>query len=91
MTDLIARLRAGTVTPADLDAAADAIEGRGWQPIETAPKDGTRVLVHSPETHTYTGIAAVWCIINERWEEWGDHYPCHPTHWKPLDPPPVTP
>jgi hypothetical protein len=28
MTNLIARLRAGTVTPADLDAAADAIEGR---------------------------------------------------------------
>lgn len=59
-----------------------------WQPIETAPKDGTRVLLHSPDTHTYTGIAASWCIIDERWEEWDSNHPCLPTHWIPLPAPP---
>jgi hypothetical protein len=59
-----------------------------WQPIETAPKDGTRVLLHSPSTHTYTGIVASWCLIEERWEEWGDYYPCSPTHWMPIPEPP---
>jgi hypothetical protein len=56
----------------------------GWQPIETAPKDGQRVMLHSPETHTYTGICASWCIIDLIWEEWDSHFPCYPTHWQPV-------
>jgi len=60
----------------------------GWQPIDTAPKDGTRVLLYDP----YNGVGdGYYCNI--RW--W--HYECgddwyseewNPTHWMPL---PTTP
>lgn len=59
-----------------------------WQPIETAPKDGTRVLLHSPDTHLYTPVLGTWVETKERWEEWGGYYPCNPTHWMPLPEPP---
>jgi hypothetical protein len=64
--------------------AAERGDNGGWQPIETAPKDGQRVMLHSPETHTYTGICASWCIIDLIWEEWDSHFPCYPTHWQPV-------
>jgi hypothetical protein len=57
--------------------------GRGmtWQPIETAPKDGTEVLLYHPDL----GMAC--------WPWWGRQGPWHEvTHWMPLPPPPdVTP
>ena len=79
---------------------APGVAMSGWRTdMENAPKDG--VLLHSPETHTYTGVVAAWCSSSERWEERGDHYPCSPTHWMPLysypvflgitPPPPVSP
>ena len=62
---------------------------RKWQPIETAPKDGERVLLHSPTTHTYSGIVGIWDTLDERWAEWDSWHPCYPTHWMPLPAPPV--
>lgn len=62
-----------------------------WQPIETAPKDGTRVLLHTPDTHRYSPVLGSWSDFEERWEEWGDYYPCYPTHWMPLPEPPEAP
>ena len=64
---------------------------RKWQSIETAPKDGERVLLHSPSTHTYSGIVGIWDILDERWAEWDSWHTCFPTHWMPLPPPPETP
>ena len=64
-----------------------------WQPIETAPKDGTRVLA-SQSGHVFTarwapGFAAVYPggggpgwydeILDRR---------AQPTHWMPLPAPP---
>lgn len=59
-----------------------------WQPIETAPKDNTPILVptnaHSDgivivRWYTYNGLAA--------WRDWDEdvHFP---THWMPLPQPP---
>jgi hypothetical protein len=64
-----------------------------WQPIETAPKDGTRILV----------FEKIWPeIVVAEWDEGTGHHPgwrvypntesldtCDPTHWMPLPEPPV--
>lgn len=65
-----------------------------WQPIETAPKDGSEV-----DLWTANGRVpdAKWNAKRSRWEEWGlggfeqmtwvdVDYP--PTHWMPLPNPP---
>lgn len=52
-----------------------------WQPIETAPRDGTKVITFDPE----------WGMRMD----WFDRLDCvsgwlgEPTHWQPLPPPPV--
>lgn len=60
-----------------------------WQPIETAPRDGTEVLVYVPDYDSLT-IAQRFGV--GLWEGAdGDYY--YPTHWQPLPAPPseVTP
>lgn len=73
----------------------------GWQPIETAPRDGTRVLGRSTRVCRYTGKL----IYTKRRTFWGktSHVPLYgwnwgrdvedldlwqPTHWRPLPEPP---
>jgi hypothetical protein len=58
-----------------------------WRPIETAPKDGTRVLVYAPghlhmiaawiEHHGYTYLGPAWFSNNSTILP-------PPTHWMPL-------
>lgn len=70
-----------------------------WQPIETAPRDGTEILVFGKwdgEVNDFTPIPAdagvarwtggAWCAV------WTDCYSvtCNATHWMPLPPPPKT-
>jgi hypothetical protein len=77
-----------------------------WQPIETAPKDGTWFIGRQTYADTHTGV-----LKYRKWRtQWGKtshvplygwcrHYPptsqdfdlWTPTHWMPLPPPPVTP
>jgi hypothetical protein len=73
---------------AKLDAAARLAEstresvGLLWRPIETAPKDGTKVLVMSD------GIEIVsWNECLETW--WDGEWSHGPTHWMPLPEPPA--
>lgn len=75
-----------------------------WQPIETAPKDGTEILGWCPY-HGSAGRGSTWVI---RWNEekhtkkprpyfdasgwvWGvtDLRKHQPTHWMPLPAPPL--
>ena len=72
-----------------------------WQPIETAPKDGTRILV----SFGTMGIYAVaweesaydefklWCVDDNKHgpyylRGYSDEGPRSPTHWMPLPDPP---
>lgn len=76
----------------------------GWQPIETAPKDGTSVLIFGTKWRfDWAGdrdesFAAVcsWCEPMDDESGWSiDHSTYYttdclvPTHWMPLPEPPV--
>jgi len=52
----------------------------GWQPIESAPKDGTKVIICSSE---YSPIVAAF--KGSQWEKRAGSFVAHlPTHWMPL-------
>ncbi len=64
----------------------------GWMPLETAPTDGTEILV----TGLDDGKGPTRHLLIARWEKgngmWQDHFTnqsgsmhlCHLTHWMPL-------
>jgi hypothetical protein len=56
----------------------------GWRPIDTAPKDGTNILLHNGT------LAGVGCC-ELPYDHWMGTWVHHPTHWQPLPKPPVTP
>ena len=68
--------------------------GEGWQPIETAPKDGTWFLIWSPNNER-AELAAInrkgelWLIQDH--EPWGRDIAKGWTHWQPLPEPPNEP
>lgn len=90
-----------------LGAAKDFGAGKGegesemseWQPIETAPKDGTEIALWFPIPDgglPYGGEAAMnaACICIGKWDEilddWDvEHIDDEATHWMPLPPWPV--
>lgn len=63
-----------------------------WKPIETAPKDGTRVLLgRADEGWTTVGSfddeRDEWWESNTNWDDFNGA-PIYPTHWQPLPEPP---
>src|SRR5690606_20941651 len=72
-----------------LKARIEALERElGWQPIETAPKDGTRVLA----TDGVNVTVVEWKVYDGRWEKltgWNHLYGARwngPVAWRPLPP-----
>lgn len=69
-----------------------------WQPIDTAPKDGSLILTWGPH---HVGVARWLDYAREpylpdpsyRWAGWIDNYDGEdipePTHWLPLPAPPT--
>lgn len=72
-----------------------------WQPIETAPKDGTRVLLHYAGRHPCVGhwverktydngelkyAHAGWSTPYPSFVLMGDRSPPGPTHWMEIPP-----
>jgi hypothetical protein len=83
---LIAAYRAGEIGDfPDLARAIDEAIAGQWQDIETAPKDGTRVLIYrGPEPNEPdVGFWALdrWFSQSNEISLWGA-FP--PTHWMPL-------
>lgn len=67
---------------------------QSWQPIETAPKDGTVVLCWDE----FKECDLMWYGIIQQWNEPKDilgwmyvatNTECYPTHWMPLPKPPT--
>jgi hypothetical protein len=65
-------------------AVALLLEALGWQLIETAPKDGTAILL------TSTGQQFVGHYSAECYEWLSGNCFRSPTHWRPLPPLPVS-
>ena len=74
-----------------------------WQPIETAPKDGTLLLLYSNTEYYKEVVFGSWRCDNSDYEEsepmWLDtsyddwsiglnSCPLYPTHWMPVPEPP---
>lgn len=58
-----------------------------WQPIETAPRDGTICLVAEPSGFVHL---AQWCADGYwRYRVTDPDLQWKPTHWMPLPPPPI--
>jgi hypothetical protein len=87
---------------AALDSPPDHSEGEGWQSIETAPKDGTPILVGRGRVNLGDGTYKDGIVLEAQWDanELGWYFggyvggwlkvdPEHPpTHWQPLPEPP---
>lgn len=60
-----------------------------WQPIETAPKDGTEILVHTRYGNFY--VVGYDDVFSAPWRVRNDEglTETAPTHWMPLPPPPI--
>lgn len=69
-----------------------------WQPIETAPKDGSDILLGTTaEANAGYGYVCEGHYVDEHgWyqanTDWTDTFDgeVNPTHWMPLPPPPDT-
>jgi hypothetical protein len=74
--------KASSVTPAPPQAA--------WQPIETAPRSGTRVLLFQRPRGAFEGWwKSDFAGSEAYWTDDQDSEPA-PTHWQPLLPPPAS-
>ena len=63
-----------------------------WQPIESAPKDGTRILTIDADFDSHEGadVARYTGAFGGAWLDNSKHIPktIYPTHWMPLPTPP---
>lgn len=68
---------------AAISALRTALAANGWQPIETAPKDG-RELILLLTTSRFPQVAC-----SNTWWTAGFSAECKPTHWMPIPAAPV--
>jgi hypothetical protein len=70
------------------DAAIAAMEG--WRPIESAPKDGTWIMVAAHNLYPCDAHwSAVWDGDPYDWMDAAGPFVTQPTHWRPLPALPV--
>lgn len=68
-------------------AAAPQPPANAWQPIETAPRDGTTPILLHGHGGTLIGIRPIDCPNDAACDMLG--LACYPTHWMPLPQPPA--
>ena len=68
--------------------ASQAETAAAWQPIETAPRDGTKFLAYEQRNVLY--YPCWWNCDFTNWEGWQDDWDSEPepSHWMPLPLPP---
>ena len=73
------------------DAVIQAHEARRWKPIETAPKDGTSILIYIPAFKEWTAIVAQSHFYKAGRGKgyWWDFANMDPTHWTAIPAPPT--
>ncbi len=81
--EFIARL--GPVEEAEEPEEYAAPEPSGWRQIETAPRDGTVILLWGPRYQD--AITGEWSKVAPGWVDAG-RYALEATHWQPLPPAP---
>ncbi len=89
-TDAEYTLRAALSSPDHADAGK--VEGDGWLPIESAPKDGTRILAAGMKNGPAIEIVSYGRSgpYNRSTKEYAKGWSCipghllAPTHWRPL-------
>ena len=70
-----------------------SVEEVAWQPIESAPRDGTDVMAGRPVAFGWTPHPLRSRYIDGRWRaqfgerDWRSYDP-QPTHWMPIPPAP---
>ena len=55
-----------------------------WRPIETAPKDGTPIVIGRPWNGSTILAIAEWIHNRGWWAYWIGQAPMYPTHWMPI-------
>lgn len=77
-----------------VQSLTDAQAAHGWQPIATAPKDGS-VIIGYDASRIYEPEEGIGSVEFMRWRDgcWMDPatHSMKPTHWMPLPAPPVAP
>lgn len=77
-----------------MKAALEAAEKTAWQPIETAPKDGTGILLFNPYEDAWIAVGRHMDHIHPDFHYgWNvDHWidDSKTTHWRPLPAAPQT-
>jgi hypothetical protein len=78
------------MTPTEIEPGDE----RGWQPIESAPRDWTDVLVFSPEHEGFNCQGVFSSFYDTESGQWlmytaGGFEAIKPTHWIPLPTPPT--
>ena len=58
-----------------------------WQPIETAPKDGTNFLACSPTSSVFWAHWANGVVDSSSWHESHGYMARTATHWMPVPAP----
>jgi hypothetical protein len=59
-----------------------------WEPIETAPKDGTQVMLYFPRRYQGKGGISWGCFINGEWLDSRAIRDDDASHWMPMPAPP---
>lgn len=68
------------------------MSNNGWMPIDSAPKDGTRIAIKFSSGNDYeanwqTTYGGEWHVDSFKSLKWADQHLI--THWQPLHAPPA--